>query len=653
MTRREDSHTGSGTVPDEVDSTDPRLRFHDREEPQVSRSGSEDRFGTASDPDGPISVLCVDDDAGFVEAMASYLENEDDRLETTALTSAAEGLAHLKTADVDCVVSDYDMPQMDGLEFLDHVRSTHEDLPFLLVTGKGSEEIASEAISAGVTDYLQKEHGTDQFTVLANRIERTVEAHRAKHALAESERKYSTLISNVPGMVYRCRNDRDWTMSFVSEGCRELTGYESEALESGAVSFGRDVIHPDDREEVWESVQASLETTEPFELTYRIRTEDGSRKWVSEQGRGVFDGDELVAIEGVITDVTELKEREHRFEAIFNQTFQFMGLLTPGGTILEANETALEFGGFDRDEVVGELLWTTPWFPDRERDRVRDLVSRASDGEFVRTEMDVVGADRMARIDFSIKPVTDESGEVILLVPEGRDITARIERERELERQNERLDQFTSVVSHDLRNPLVVAKTTLELARQDPDTEHFDRIERAHERIETLIEDLLTLAREGQRVEETEPVDLCEVAEVAWQTVGTDGATLTVGADEWVVEADEPRLRQLLENLLANAVAYGGADVHVRVGVLAAKEGFYVADDGPGIPEDDREKVFEHGYSTADEGTGFGLSIVEGIAEAHGWSVDATESEDGGARFEVRTGCSEQCLRPHDDCQSE
>ncbi|WP_267639692.1 hybrid sensor histidine kinase/response regulator [Haloarchaeobius amylolyticus] len=619
-------------------------RREDDSDPSTSGRDSR-RFETRtlSDGDETVRVLCVDDDENYVELLSNYLEEENDRLETTAVTSAEAALSALEGTSFDCVVSDYDMPELDGLELLDRVRSTHEDLPFLLVTGKGSEEIASEAISEGVTEYLQKGTGREQFAVLANRIERAAEAYRAKQALAESERKLATLISNVPGMVYRCRNDRDWTMEFVSEGCRELTGYDPEEIESGTVSFGRDVIHPDDREDVWETVQDHLGEREPFELTYRILPKEGTRKWVFEQGRGVFEGDELRSIEGVITDVTDIKERELRFEAIFNQTFQFMGLLEPDGTILEANDTALEFGGFDREDVVGDLLWNTPWFPEDEVEHVRDLVDRAADGEFVRTEMDVIGADRLARVDFSIKPVTDEDGDVVLLVPEGRDITNRIERERELERERDRLDEFTSVVSHDLRNPLTVARTSLELAREDPDPEHFDRVERAHERIETLIDDLLTLAREGQRVEETEPVDLCRVAEAAWQTIESDDASLSVPGAEYVVEADEPRLRQLFENLFSNAVAYGGDSVRVEVGSLDGDDdGFYVADDGPGIPPEEREDVFEHGYSTADEGTGFGLSIVESIAEAHGWSIDVTEGEDGGARFEVVTG---ECTR--------
>jgi len=212
-------------------------------------------------------------------------------------------------------------------------------------------------------------------------------------------------------------------------------------------------------------------------------------------------------------------------------------------------------------------------------------------------------------------------------------------RERELERQNERLTEFASVVSHDLRNPLSVAQGYAELARQavasgdvDDALAQFDRVERAHERMDALITDLLTLAREGQRVGETEVVALGEAARDSWAAVDTRSATLEV-VDDRELAADPDRLASLLENLFRNAVEHGGPDV--RVTVAGTADGFAVADDGPGIPPEDRDRVFERGYSTGDHGTGFGLSIARGIAEAHGWSIRATGSDAGGARFEV------------------
>ena len=226
-----------------------------------------------------------------------------------------------------------------------------------------------------------------------------------------------------------------------------------------------------------------------------------------------------------------------------------------------------------------------------------------------------------------------------LLAAHARAALDRIEREYELKRKNERLEQFTSFVSHDLKNPLNVADLRLELAMEDCDSEHLRDVAVALDRMETLTDDLLTLAKAGQHVNDVESIHLATLARTCWQTVQTADADLVVDADLTVL-ADRTRLKQLLENLFRNAVEHGTSnaeegesDVTVTIGALAG--GFYVSDNGRGIPEADRDSIFEHGYSTADGGTGFGLAIVADIVEAHDWSIMVTDSDAGGARFEI------------------
>jgi len=205
----------------------------------------------------------------------------------------------------------------------------------------------------------------------------------------------------------------------------------------------------------------------------------------------------------------------------------------------------------------------------------------------------------------------------------------------QLERRNERLDSFASLVTHDLRNPLNVAKGRLELAKDQDEMSHVQAVGRALDRMEEIIDDVLALSRGRQTVapEDVEACALDRLATACWDHVQTEESTLQV-ADAPIVWADEGRLRQVLENLFRNAVEHGGNQVTVRVGRLG--NGFFVEDDGTGIPGDDRENIFETGYTTSqNEGTGLGLSIVESISEAHGWCLALTESRDGGARFEV------------------
>ena len=245
-----------------------------------------------------------------------------------------------------------------------------------------------------------------------------------------------------------------------------------------------------------------------------------------------------------------------------------------------------------------------------------------------------------------------------------QDITEQKECERQLHVRNERLDSFASVVSHDLQGPLTAAQGHLELAQQEVTNDCLDSIGAAHEQMQTLIDDILTLARDGREATTTEPVTLRTAATACWETIETESAALEPETDS-VVLADTGRLQRLLGNLFRNCLAHGsessasqvqqdsmehgqmerpgqsggavenGGGVTVTIGDIDDVSGFYVADDGPGIPEDERDTVFEASYSTASEGTGFGLAIVADIAAVHGWDVSVTDSESGGARFEI------------------
>ncbi len=830
-------------------------------------------------------VLLVDDNADLVAVVAKFLEREHDGITAVTATSADETLERLQVESVDCIVSDYDMPDRNGLELLRDVREANPDLPFVLFTGKGSEEIASEAISAGVTEYLQKGTATEQYTVLVNRVERAVSERQARQRQAETERRFATLIENLPGMAYRCRNERGWPMEFVSDGCKELTGYTAGELESNAVDWGADIIHPDDQEDMWNAVQQVLNGEETFQVSYRIRRADGEVRWCWERGQLVTDGKNDETLEGVITDITPQKHREQELEAereftenalnalddmffiidpateqlirwndkvpertgyteselatmkgtmiiaedhrkraregmtaavteeevtveadIVSTTgeripYEFRGTVVHGedddrrgiatvgrnvseqrereqtleryrmlvqnvgdpmyildtdGNIVMVNRAMGNHLGYDPEQLVGEPASTFLLGEDSERgsEIIASLIE-SDEKEWETWEMQVETRDgTVTSHENKIAILTDEAGNFAGSVGVVRGITDRKKREEDLERyetvveavgdpvyaldedgiitfvndatesmtgydadalvgshirkilaadgvdvgsnrirallgdpdrrattfevnvetsdgdqipsevhiallptpddtfrgtagiirdiekrkeREERLEQFASVVSHDLRGPLNVILGRVEMARQSIDSDELDAIAEAATRMEELIEDLLTLARQGQTVGDSEQVSLSSVARQAWQSIETPAATL----DSWTtlsVEADPDRLQELLENLFQNAVGHGGDTVDVTLDQLDDADGFYVADDGPGIPEDEREAVFDHGYTTNKGGTGFGLSIVERIAEAHGWSVSVTEGGDGGARFEVWTG---------------
>jgi PAS domain S-box-containing protein len=320
------------------------------------------------------------------------------------------------------------------------------------------------------------------------------------------------------------------------------------------------------------------------------------------------------------------------FENIPDAAFSFE--LADGEPVVrEVNSAFTETFGY-AEEVVGASIdeYIIPDDPTAES-KASEFNERLRNGESLRRECRRKTASGIR--DFLMYVVPLELGaENVGGYAIYSDITERRERERALRRQNERLDEFASVVSHDLRNPLSVAEGYLELVRETGDREHLDTVADAVERMRDLVDDLLRLAREGRVVGDTEGVDAAMAAQAAWGGVDTGDASLVVD-DGLSLEADEDRLRELFGNLFRNSMEHAGDAPRVRV--EATPVGFAVTDDGPGIPADCRPAVFDVGVSSVEDGTGFGLAIVRRIAEAHGWPVTVTDGKDGGARFEFET----------------
>ena len=308
-----------------------------------------------------------------------------------------------------------------------------------------------------------------------------------------------------------------------------------------------------------------------------------------------------------------------------------LSLLDEEGTIHYQSPSVERLCGFDQADLVG-VSCTECFHPD-DRERVSDAFEAvvASDDDVVEAieyrHLTADGTYRWVESVTSSNPTADG-----YYVINTRDVSARIRRQRKLERANERLKEFANIVSHDLRNPLAVAQGYLELAEKDATTDYNTEIADALARMETLIDSLLTNARVETRGVDLRELDLTSLTESCWQNVPNGDATLHTEVDTHVY-ADPVHLSQLLENLFRNAVDHGTDDVVVSVGELP--DGFYVEDDGAGIPEADREEIFDAGYTTSTDGTGLGLSIVRRVVESHEWSVRAVESSSGGARFEI------------------
>jgi PAS domain S-box-containing protein len=500
------------------------------------------------------------------------------------------------------------------------------------------------AYAAGVEGYVRE----GEYDTLAALVEGLVGRYRRRVSLEERERRLSLFVERSPlGAV---EFDRSFTVAAANPAAEEILGYE----ESELVGRAWTSLASDGSRDHLERVTEALARGEGGRDSHaEVVRADGSSVVCEWHTAAVRDDDgTVVAAFSQFQDVTDRRRRveelnrkterlertRDRLRAVRNRYRALVHSFPDGGVFMfDPDLTYTVAGGQGLSEVgltTEDFLGQTPFdlFDESTAEETAAHYRRALDGEEVTYEQ---------RLDSGwwrvlVIPVRDDRGRVVSGLAVSRNVTDEKRRIERLNRQKERLEEFASLVSHDLRNPLNVAEGRLELARRDRDDENLAAVARAHDRMRRLIDDLLTLARTEREVESTSPQSLAVVAKAAWQNVDTEAATLETETDRAVL-ADRGRLQRLFENLVRNAVEHGGETVTVAVGVLPDDEGFFLADDGPGVPPEDRERVFETGYSTADDGTGFGLQIVEQAAAAHGWGVELTESEGGGARFEFRS----------------
>jgi PAS domain S-box-containing protein len=495
------------------------------------------------------------------------------------------------------------------------------------------------------------------------------ERRRREEQLKEAQRRFQTLFEQLSQPLVEVDYDgSEPIVTDVNPAFEETFGYDASTIVGESLDA---YIVPEDRKDEADDINKYVR--EGGQLVSREvtrQTANGLREFLLENA--VYE-DESAGF-AIYTDITDRKRREEALNALQEVTPEFMDAQDKQAVAEQAVETArsvldqpingLWFHDPNNEELqpvamtaeaenvvgapptysVGEgLSWEA--FADntvRVYDDVQPHSERFNAETSIRSEIILplgehgvlnIGAtepETFSKIDISLARIFGKTVETAL---DRADREQQLRNQRaSLQRQNDRLDKFTGVVSHDLQNPLRVAAVKIKLAQEACESPHLADAANALDRMETLITDLLTIAREGTEVHETEATTLGVLAEESWSCVGTADATLRSGTEN-TIQADPSRLRQLLENLIRNAVDHGGDDVTVRIGDL--EDGFYVADDGPGIPAEERNEVFEAGYSTTAEGTGLGLNIVEEIAEAHGWDISVTESDAGGARFEI------------------
>jgi len=570
-----------------------------------------------------------------------------DEFTVLAVDSPAALSAMLEERRVGCVVLAPDGTEWDPVAALDSLASRDAEVPVVLVTAGDIDAYVDAGVFGAVADVVRP--GDD--ATLARRVRETVARYRDRVRDSRVRERYEALVDHSPAPVGIV--DADRTIRFANDALADLL-----AAEAPADLVGRDVaafVASDSREVAMRRLRRVIEAGEPAPAAQRtlVATTDEEKYVLAALTPVEFGGESAAQL--IANDVTEhkrleseLRAQRDRFSTLFeslNEPVVDTRFDGEAPVVTGVNAAFAETFGVDPETVVGDSL-DDIIVPADEREDAAAFNRRARAGEHLEREVSRRTPDGPR--DFLLRFVPYRSGGERGGYAIYIDITDRREWERQLRRQNERLEEVSAVVSHDLRNPLNVARGTTEILAEradESDRELFARVQNAHDRMETIIAEMLTLARQGQSVSDLESVDLASAAREAWATTETADATLSVETDATIL-ADGSRLQGAFENLYRNAVEHAGPDVTVTVGAmpacpdeegtaLARRGGFYVADDGPGIPADDRDSVFQSGYTTAEDGTGFGLAIVQSIVEAHSWDIAVTESAGGGARFEV------------------
>ena len=516
------------------------------------------------------------------------------------------------------------------------------------------------------------------------------ERKQAEEALKESERKLSSLLANMPGMSYRCKNDTHWTMEFVSEGCLELTGYEpSDLIENKLISYN-DLILPEYRSEIWEKWQKTLEDKGKFTEEYRIRAKDGTVKWVWEQGHGVFsENGRVVALEGFITDITARKQAEEsladetiRRRVLFEQSPDGIVVLDGNGKVYEANSRYAEMLGYTIEEVYQLHIWDwdAQWSKDELEQRVRNINITGSHFETQHRRKDGTIFD----VEISSNVAVCSGQKLVFCVC--RDISDRKQAEEKLrnalaeaEKLNRYLEEqtayanhlaamaeianaakssFLANMSHEIRTPMngVIGMTGLLLETEltEEQRQYAGVVKSCGESLLGLINDILDYSKiEAGKLElEMLDFDLRDVLEdfavMMALRAHEKGLEFLCAANPEVpsrLKGDPGRLRQILTNLTGNAVKFTETgEVSVRVEMTSKSDNdivlrFSVRDTGIGIPRHKITMLFEK-FTQVDAsttrkygGTGLGLAISKQLAEIMGGQIGVTSSPGKGSEF--------------------
>ncbi|WP_461631406.1 response regulator [Labilibaculum euxinus] len=640
-------------------------------------------------------ILAIDDNNDNLVVYRAILKSYYPNCTIITCQSGSEGIETAIKEQPDTILLDIIMPGMNGFETSEKLKqeAKTKHIPIILITAmRDDKKSRIKGLETGADAFLSKPIEEEELIAQLNAMLRIKDAEdklRKENKelsadieikiteLEEGNRKMETLLNNLPGFVYRCANNRDWKIEYISEGCKDITGYTpKDFIDQKKINFNQ-IILPEYRDLLWDKWQEALGRKSVFAGEYPIRNKNGEIHWIWERGRGVFDGDHLISLEGFITDITKQKNAEHlrkeseeKFQKIFEGAPLGIALINSAdGQFLQMNFKYCEITGCSKEHLK-KINWQSITHPDdiqQDLDQMKllntgEITDFTLEKRLTRPNGDCVWITlTVAKVDVQVK---GDSCHLAMIedITQRKNLTeALITAKEDAEKSDRIKSTFLASMSHELRTPLNAVIGFSELINENSNMEDIlsfnDIINKSGNNLLALIEDLfdISLIETGDIRIENEPFSIQSMLDEVQFIIKNE--QLILGKEEIelkmyvdfgninpILNSDQNRIKQVLLNLLKNALKFTQWG-SVEFGCLESFQNqipmlkFYVTDSGIGIPPDKQELIFEV-FRQVDEsktriygGTGLGLTICKRLINLLGGEI-WVESEIGkGASF--------------------
>ncbi|MFX0052322.1 MAG: PAS domain S-box protein [Candidatus Hermodarchaeota archaeon] len=590
-----------------------------------------------------IFILCIDDEPDFLELTKIFLEKEDERLRVDTSTSVEEALKLLERKNYEAIVCDYQMPVMDGIQFLESLRNKNDLIPFIVLTGKSREEVAIKALNLGANRYLQK--GGDPkalYGVLAQTIIQEVDHKRAERLVYESEKKYRSLAERAADGI---AITQDNIIKYANQSLQDITEYsEDELLESDYTKY----IYSDELPRIQEFVERMDELKQPQTFDTIIFTKKGKEKQV-EINIGRITYQNKPATLTFVRDITErkkaemaLKETKNMYQMLIEKLEEGLTLEDPDGIITFVNPKTLESLGYTEEEIIGKH-WSFI-VPEKDLDKSYIETAKRSKGISSIYESSLLAKDgTFIPVIVTATPIISDTGEFQGVIVLSTDITERIQVERALKQSEEREKFFLTLLRHDIKNKIYIIRGYLDLlSKSELSEENKKLIEKA---LITSDKSHQLLEKVGMLRDIDQEDELVEINLDQFLIDAIEKNQHEIEENKIIIEYEEaaykvlggPLLEELFTNIIDNSIKHANCSkIKISCNQQNRRIVITLEDDGVGIPKKLRDNILTGEYSgEVSTDTGIGLLLIKRIAERYGGRITIKDSDLGGARIDI------------------